>query len=30
VGYGPDRDETLWLGPPTPPGRPRSLTAWSG
>jgi adenylosuccinate synthase len=30
VGYGPSRDETLWLGPPTPPGRPRSLTAWSG
>jgi adenylosuccinate synthase len=30
VGYGPARDETLWLGPPTPPGRPRSLTAWSG
>ncbi|MGA8276081.1 MAG: adenylosuccinate synthase [Thermoplasmata archaeon] len=30
VGYGPSRDETLWLGPPTPPGRSRSLTAWSG
>lgn len=30
VGYGPSRGETLWLGPPTPRGRPRSLTAWSG
>jgi adenylosuccinate synthase len=30
VGYGPARDEMLWLGPPTPPGRPRTLAAWSG
>ncbi|MCI4364523.1 MAG: adenylosuccinate synthase [Thermoplasmata archaeon] len=30
VGYGPGREETVWLGPPAPPGRPRAMTAWSG
>jgi adenylosuccinate synthase len=30
VGYGPRREETLWLGPPTARGRPRAMTAWSG
>ena len=30
VGYGPARDETVWLGPPMALGRPRSLTPWSG
>ena len=30
VGYGPGRDETLWLGPPTARRRPPALSAWSG
>ncbi len=30
VGYGPGRDETLWLGPPTAHRHPPALSAWSG
>ena len=30
VGYGPDREETVSLGPPTRPPRRASLTPWTG
>lgn len=30
VGYGPARDDTLWLGPPQARRRPVGLAAWSG
>ncbi|EQD54110.1 adenylosuccinate synthetase, partial [mine drainage metagenome] len=30
VGYGPGRDETLWLGPMTLRRRASGLSAWSG
>jgi adenylosuccinate synthase len=30
VGYGPHRDETVWLGPATIRRRPVGLTAWNG
>jgi adenylosuccinate synthase len=30
VGYGPARDETVWLGPPAARQRSPTLAAWSG
>ena len=30
VGYGPDRDETVALGPPSGPAHRSSLTPWTG
>ncbi|MGI0071708.1 MAG: adenylosuccinate synthase [Thermoplasmata archaeon] len=30
VGFGPRRDETVWLGPPSARRRPPELAAWNG